>query len=355
MRIITVLHSHGCGGAERHALLLMKLLRQAGHTPLFAGPQDSWLGEQVAQLGIEAIHLPLHGFYDVPSIVRLTRLCRRWRADVVHGHLTRGAYYAGLGGRLSGTPVVATAHSTNAGKHFGRANRIIAVSEAVKRFMLERGYGADRVRLVYHAVEDRFPENAEQRNTMREKLGLANEDIALCLVARMVRDKGHDLLLNALAGLENSPLQTFFLGDFDTDWGRRMKQLSHERGLDECVHFLGHVDDVYPVLAAMDVCVAPSRREALSLTLLEAALVQCALLGAETGGIPEVIRDGLNGWLFPAEDTAALQQRLQGLADGELDWCGAGIRAREDALQRFSLHSMLDATLAVYEEAEKSA
>jgi len=354
MRIITVLHSHGCGGAERHALLLMKQLRQAGHTPLFAGPLDSWLGEQVNQLGIDAVHLPMHGFYDALSILRLARLCRRWRADVVHGHLTRGAYYAGLGGRLTGTPVVATAHSTNAGKHFGRADKIIAVYGAVAHFMRASGYGADRVRLVYHAVEDHYDAYADQRDDLRQSLGLKHDELALCVVARMVRAKGHDLLLKALAGLRDLPLQTFFVGECNTEWGARMQEQTHESGLDQKVHFLGHQENVYPLLAAMDVCVAPSRREALSLTLLEAALMRCALLGASTGGIPEVIHEGINGWLFPPEDVATLRRRLQELSDGKLVWRAAGGRAREDALQRFSMQSMLETTLSVYEEAIKS-
>ncbi len=350
MRIVTVLHSHGCGGAERHALLLMKQLRGAGHEPLFAGPLDSWLGEQIRREGIAAEHLPMHGFYDLASMLRLALICRRWRADIVHGHLTRGAFYAGIGGRLSRTPVVATAHSTNAGKHFGRADRIIAVSGAVASFMGQCGYDADRIRLVYHGVEDRYAEYAPRREALRAQLGLKDDQIGVCLVARMVRDKGHDILLEALSGMEGGKLQMFFLGEHDTDWGKKMQRLVAERGLGDRVHFLGHQENVYPTLAAMDVCVAPSRREALSLTLLEAGLMGCALLGADTGGIPEVIRDGVNGWLFPPEDPAALRAVLEKIERGVPDWRQAGLAARDDASRRFSLDAMLAGTVDVYRE-----
>ena len=353
MRVVTVLHSHGCGGAERHALLLMKQLRGAGHEPLFAGPLDSWLGEQVRREGIAAEHLPMHGFYDLASMLRLDRICRRWRTDIVHGHLTRGAFYAGIGGRLSRTPVVATAHSTNAGKHFGRADRIIAVSGAVANFMDQCGYDADRVRLVYHGVEDHFAEYSPQRETLRAQLGLKDDQIGVCLVARMVRDKGHDILLEALAGMEGGKLQMFFLGEHDTDWGKKMQRLVAEKGLDDRVHFLGHQENVYPTLAAMDVCVAPSRREALSLTLLEAGLMGCALLGADTGGIPEVVREGVNGWRFPPEDPAALRALLEKIESGALDWRQAGLAARDDASRRFSLDAMLAGTVDVYRELAK--
>lgn len=351
MRVVTVLHSHGCGGAERHALLLIKQLRQAGHFPIFAGPVDSWLGDQVNTLGIPAFHLPMHGFYDFYSMFRLAWLCRHQMVDVVHGHLTRGAWYAGIGGRLTGTPVVATAHSTNAGKHFNRAQRIVAVSGAVERFMIDSGYQPERICRVCHGVEDHYDKYRERRQDLRKQLALRDDELALCLIARMVRDKGHDILLEALSTLHDKPIQTFFLGDFNTDWGRKMQQLAVAKGLHEKVHFLGHQENVYPFLAAMDVCVAPSRREALSLTLLEAALMGCALLGSKTGGIPEVVQENSNGWLFPPEDPATLATLLQKLSNGELDWKSAGKNARIDVLQRFSLQTMVEETLSVYEAA----
>ena len=170
----------------------------------------------------------------------------------------------------------------------------------------------------------------------------------------MVRDKGHDILLEALAEMEAGVLQTFFVGEHDTEWGREMQRLVAEKGLAGRVHFLGHRENVYPMLAAMDVCVAPSRREALSLTLLEAGLMGCALLGADTGGIPEVIREDVNGWLFPPEDPVALRALLEKLLTGELDFQRAGQAARDEASRRFSLDAMLAGTVEVYRELAKT-
>ena len=137
MKIVTVLHSLKSGGAERHALQLMKGLRARGHEALYAGPMKGWLGQQLRAEGFGGIDLPLSGLYDLPSVVRLALYARRVGADLIHGHLTRGAWYAGLAARLAGLPNVATAHSDNAGKHFGRRDDV--GGEAGKADGLEKG------------------------------------------------------------------------------------------------------------------------------------------------------------------------------------------------------------------------
>ena len=101
MKIVTVLHSMKSGGAERHALQLMRGLRARGHEARYAGPMDGWLGQQLQADGFDGIDLPLIGLYDLPSIVRLALYARRIGADLIHGHLTRGVWYAGLAAKLA--------------------------------------------------------------------------------------------------------------------------------------------------------------------------------------------------------------------------------------------------------------
>ena len=346
-----VLHSHGCGGAERHVLLLMKALKQRGDAPVFAGPLDSWLGEQVKAEDIESVHLPMHGFYDFYSIARLSRLGGKLNADLLHGHLTRGAWYAGLAGKVAGLPVVATAHSTNAGKHFGRADRLIAVSEAVRQFLLSSGYDAKRISRIYHGVEDHFEMESQHRDAVRHELALGPNTIAVCIVARFVKAKGHDILFEALSRLKSdSRIHVFCLGDPETDFGREMRAKAANTLIENRITFLGHRESVYRTLAGMDVCVAPSRREALSLSLLEAASMGLPLIGSRTGGIPEVISDHFNGRLFPPGDSDALADLFRNISKNSNDWREMGRNSRKKYLEQFSMQAMVAQTLAVYQE-----
>ena len=133
MRIIHVLHSHGYGGAEKHALVMMQAQHAKGHDVMFAGPLDSWLGQACKDQGLPATHLRMAGLYDPLSHFKLWRLARTWHADIVHGHLIRGAQYAGIAGHKHKRPyAICTAHATTAATHMQSCGHIIAVSRAVQ-------------------------------------------------------------------------------------------------------------------------------------------------------------------------------------------------------------------------------
>ena len=352
MKIVTVLRSLKSGGAERHALQLMKGLRARGHEALYAGPMKGWLGQQLRAEGFGGIDLPLTGLYDLPSVVRLALYARRVGADLIHGHLTRGAWYAGLAARLAGLPNVATAHSDNAGKHFGRADRIIAVSQAVADFLVREGYDASRIRMVHHGIADiaaRLPAGA--REATRRSLGLAADEPALLMAARIVPAKGHDTALRALARLGDQPWTLLVAGDHHGDLGPQMQALAQELGIAARVRFLGLREDVPALMTASDVLLAPSRREALSLTLLEASACRLPIVATRVGGIGEVVEEGASGFLVAPDDPPALAAALAPLlADAALRArCGARARQRFEA--GFLEDAMFDKTVAVYREA----
>ena len=352
MKIITVLRSLKSGGAERHALQLLKGLRARGHEALYAGPMQGWLGQQLRAEGFGGIDLPLSGLYDLPSVVRLAPYARRVGADLIHGHLTRGAWYAGLAARLAGLPNVATAHSDNAGKHFGRADRIIAVSQAVADFLVREGYEPARIRMVHHRIADlaaRLPAGA--REATRRSLGLAADEPALLMAARIVPAKGHDTALQALARLGDQPWTLLVARDHHGDLGPQIQALAQQLGIAGRVRFLGLREDVPALMAASDVLLAPSRREALSLTLLEASACGLPIVATRVGGIGEVVEEGASGFLVAPDDPPALVAAIAPLlADAALRArCGARARQRFEA--GFLEDAMFDKTVAVYHEA----
>lgn len=349
MKIIYVLHSHKVGGAERHLLQLMQSMSLKGAECIYAGPMDGWLGEQVLGLGFRHEHIPYHGFFDLASLVRLIRMIRREKADLVHGHLTRGAFYAGWAGRLTSLPVVATAHSTNAGKHFGRCDRIIAVADAVNRYLSSCGYPRNILRTVHNGVPDYSARLSLESVDLISNLNLDDVPV-LAMVARFVSAKGHDLALRALASLRDRPWVLLLAGATDTDWADDMKQLAAQLGIENRVHFLGHFDDVTSIYACTDILLAPSRREALSLTLLEAASFRIPIVATNVGGNGEAVINGKTGLLVHPENPADLAKaicRLLDNADMRLEMGKAG-RQRYEEL--FSVETMEESIMDVYQE-----
>lgn len=350
MKVIFVLHSHKAGGAERHLLQLMQGLASKGVDCIYAGPLQGWLGEQLQKHGFRCEQVSLTGFFDPISLIKLVRLIRREKADLVHGHLTRGAYYAGWAAKLAGLPNVATAHSTNAGKWFDRATRIIAVSDAVARFLVSCGYPQQKIRTVHHGVPDYAALPRTPRETMRAELGL-DDAPALAMVARFMHAKGQDLALRALAQITDRRWTLVLTGSLETAFAKEVQALATELGIVDRIRFTGHRDDVNNIYGCVDMLLAPSRREALSLTLLEAAAFGLPIVAFDVGGIGEAVADGETGLLAPPEDPAALAQAIATLLDNADLRARMGQAGRRRYEQLFALDSMTRGTLAVYEEA----
>jgi len=300
LKVVFVLHSHKLGGAEKHVLILSQLLTKNGHDVIYAGPQDSWLSEQLIKIGVDTFHIPMHGFYDLPSTIKLIFFLNKYKPDIVHGHLTRGAFYSGLVAKYLRIPSVATAHATNTWKHFQRSDRIICVSNAVKNFLASKGYEKSRLKLIYNGVIK--PEfDIISRNNLRNEWQIDSDDIVFGMISRIIYEKGHDLALDAFDKIGRKG-KLVFVGDYNTEYGSFLKDKVDKMGLKTQVIFVGQQDSVNKYLSAFDIFLSPSRREAMPLSILEALGAGLPVIGSDVGGIPEAIVNGYNGLIFKEQD-----------------------------------------------------
>ena len=349
MRICVVAHSHILGGMERHVLSLLTSLSANGHTVCFAGPRDGWLGEQCTARGIETFDLAMRGMYDVKSALSLAQFAKRWNADLLHGHSQRGANYAVWAGRWSGRPAIATAHSTNAYSRFKGAARIICVSDAVRDFLLALKFSSEKVQRIHAGVQD-TTQSAPSREAARALLGLNSNQLVLGMVARFVKDKGHEVAINALPHVRHADTVMLLAGDDSTTCANELRLQVAKLGLTHKVRFLGQRTDVDTVYAACDQLLAPSYREALSLSLIEAASMSLPTVASRVGGIPEVVEDGLSGLLVPAGDSIALATAINMLHENAEKRAQISLAARQRYLKLFSLEHMCNGVEAAYHE-----
>lgn len=346
MRILHVLHSRGYGGAENHALVLMKGQRAAGHEVAFAGLRDSWLGRACAEAGIPVLDLRMAGVYDLISAWRLRHHAARWHADILHGHLIRGAHYAGLAGHKHRKPLaVCTAHATSARTHMGRCRHIIAVSEAVRQGVIEAGYTADGVTTIWNGMPD--GPTTSDRAALRDELGIPPDQFAWVNTGRFNADKAQDLIVDAWLNLPEAAKANaglYLIGDAGNAYGQ---QLIGRTAHDPRVRFMGYRQDVQRILPAFDAYVLSSRREALGLSVIEAMAASLPVLATRVGGVPEVVEDQVTGMLVPINDAAALASGMQTLHDAGLarQW---GVAGRQRYLLHFTDQRMVGAVLDLY-------
>ncbi len=349
------------GGAERQAVDLADRLAARGHRVALA----YLVGDAVVSPRPEVELLPL-GFGKSPlgmlrGCLRLRRLLRQWRPDVVHSHMVHANLIARVVRLAAPVPrLVCTAHSTVEG---GRAvalayrltDRLADVSthvsrEAVESF--ERAGAVPRGRMlpVLNGIDlGLFSDAPELRKASRRRLFPRSDARLLLSVGRLAEEKNHAGLLRAFARVAAAfpDVELWVAGD-----GPLRAALLRQRaalGLDDRVVFLGAREDVPELMRAADVFVLSSRYEGFGLVVAEAMASGTPVVATDAGGVAEVM--GGAGFLVPAEDDDALARGLSEALSMDAEQASAmAASARRRVEERLDIERTVDAWLRIYRE-----
>jgi glycosyltransferase involved in cell wall biosynthesis len=345
LRVAHVHRIRGIGGSERHLLTLLPALRGRGIEPVFVGLDDpGWDADPFyGELdGVETVRLPAPRDVDPALARRLRRALRGLRPDVVHTHLVHADVYGAL---ATPAPLVSTKHNDDpfrAGPFrfverglMRRADRIVAITEALKRFNVERvGLPADKIDVVPYGLDE--PPAAWGENPPLE---LTDGPLVAC-ICRLVPQKGVDVAVRALAGLDTTLI---VLGEGSER--PRLEALASELGVRLVLP--GRVPDVAAVLRRASALVHPVRWEGFGLALLEAMLCGLPVVASRVSSVPEIVVDGETGCLVPPDDPDSLRKALRRVLEEPGDF---GAKGLERARTEFSVDRMATRTLAVYDK-----
>ena len=221
----------------------------------------------------------------------------------------------------------------------GGPRRIVAISEAVRRFSVEDvGLPEDKVEVIHYGL-DALPEPWGEN----PELPIPDGSPLLLCVARLAPQKGVDTAIRALPSIPDATLLVLGEGPERA----RLEALARELGVSDRVLMPGRVGDVAALYRRCDVVVHPARWEGFGLAMLEGMLAGRPVVAADAGSAPELVADGMTGLLFPPDDSEALARDVATvLADWMYGTLGIG-RARS----LFSVARMTHRTLALYERA----
>lgn len=277
------------------------------------------------------------------------RVAQKFKATVMHGHwVVPGGFLAAAGApRL---PLVVSLHGSDvfvAERHrlvgrvaravLQRAGTVTACSSDLARRAVALGADPAHVEVLPYGVDtERFRPRPDSRDALRGTVGLPPDAPLLVAAGRLVRKKGFEYLIDALALLTGAPAPVLALAG-DGDLAGELRARAQARGVAERVRFLGSLtqDEVGAWLAAADVVVLPSVRDdsgnvdGLPNIVLEALATGCALVTTRAGGIGSVVEDGETGVIVPERDPAAIAAAASRLlGDASLrDRLGAAGRA----------------------------
>jgi len=304
---------------------------------------------------VPELQQPLHPIQDLRALLKLARIAREFEPDIVHTHTAK----AGFLGRMAALAVrprpviVHTYHGHVLEGYFGAAKSrlylqleralarisdcLIGVSQATVDDLVRLGVAPRDSFTVVPLGLDLEPlaePVEEQRRELRSELGLAEGDLLLVFVGRVVPIKRLDVMLAALAKARTSEprLRLAIVGDGEICTG--LERQASELGIADAVHFLGYRRELLPVFAAADLAVLSSDNEGTPVSLIEAGAAGLPAVATDVGGVREVVTEE-TGEIVPPRDHAALADALVRMATDTDRRTSSGDAAQRRALDRY--------------------
>jgi len=355
----TVIHVEAGKHLYGGALQVFYLLRGLADKPIrnvLVCPEGSAIAEAAREVVDAVYEIPMKGDLDINFIPRLRGIIQDEQADIVHLHSRRGAdVLGGIAARLAGVKCVLSRRVDNPESPFVAKlkyrlyHRVITISNGIREVLLSEGVPADRVVCVHSAVDVEKYDRPADRDWFISEFQLPENSRVLAVIAQLIPRKGHRHLFAALpAVLEKHPeLQLLLFGKGSLQ--DELQQQIRQQGLQDHVRLIGFREDLERVLPNLYGVVHPADMEGLGVSLLQAAAAGVPIIGTDAGGIPEIVRDGINGILIPPQDVGALKQALLKLLADEPQAREMGQAGREIVRGQFSIPAMVEGNFAVYQ------
>jgi glycosyltransferase involved in cell wall biosynthesis len=351
LRIAHVDGEKGFSGGEVQVFLLMEGLRERGHAGVLLCPPKSRAEAEAKLRGIETIAVRMSGDLDLGAVPKLKRAIESWKPDLVHLHTSRATWLGGLAAKLAKVPAITTRRMDKPVKRGWRqrliydslVERAVAISPAVEAALREGGVPARKLSTIPSTVAPHASDPGA-RERIRRSMEVLDGSIVLLVLASLVHRKGIDVLLEAVAKLQDDDLAVWIAGDGSER--PALEERTERLGVSRRVRFLGRRGDPDDLLAACDVFVLPSRKEGLGVAALQAMAAGRPVIASRVGGLAEAVV----GPLVEPGDAEGLARAIDRLCRDPKLREELGSAGRTRVLERFHPSQMVAAYEKLYRE-----
>ena len=368
------------GGADENTLLTVQGLdKDRYEIDLIMGEEfDESVFDKVKNnnfniIQIKGLKWKLNFLYDLIVLLKLIKLLKGKRYDIVHTHTTKAGILGRIAARIAGVPVIvhglhgSTFEAFNSGllnwllfrfeRITGRfTDAYISVSGVLSEKYIERGIGKkENYHTVYSGMELETFFAAREKidcGKKQKELGIGVEDFVIGNVARLETRKGHKFLIDAFKNVveeqKDGHIKLLIIGE-----GNKREYLENyvnELKLGNKVIFTGYREDVEELMALMDIFVLTSLREGLPRVLVQAAAVGMPSVAFNVDGVPEIIKDNYNGFLVKVKDLEQLENRIMKYINNKELVLLHGRNGREFIENKWSIKGMVDRIDKIYQK-----
>ena len=364
IKVLHLIKSLGRGGAE---MLLQETLKQHDRTKfefhyIFFLP---WKDQMVAGLrenGGVVVNFPAKDNIRIAlQAGKIIRYIKDNKITILHCHLP----WAGFVGRFIHSrikmPVIYSEHNKQERYHsitktinkltFNRQTKVIAVSNDVAESIQKNIRPTVDVQTILNGVNtSRFVRDELAGLEVRKQHLIPKDAVFIGTIAvfRFQKRLKEWIDLFKIMHARFPALRGCIVGDGILNPEIRNHLKSQE--MEEFIVMPGLQVNVLPYLSAFDIFLMTSEFEGLPVALLEAMSMQCAVVCTDAGGIKEVIRDGVDGFMKPVTEWRSLEQPLTRLIEAPAELKKFGLQARQRVIEKFSVAQMVDAIEEVYEQ-----
>jgi glycosyltransferase involved in cell wall biosynthesis len=357
-------------------------LEERGYqTTLVAGSLGKGEGSMAyvaEQKGVEIVTVPelsreISPLHDLRAAQRLAALIRSTRPHILHTHTAKAGAVGRTAAMLAGDArppiVVHTFHGHVLRGYFGpvrsslfrmlerglakTSTALVAVSPEVRDDLVALGVAPREKFTVIRLgveLERRVAFTDETRARARRMLGVAHDRFVVGWIGRMTAVKRADDVLLGFKRLRESGVSACLCLVGDGPDREEIEELAHELGIVRDCLFLGYQHDVAPFYAAFDALVLPSANEGTPVSAIEALAAGRPVVATRVGGVPDVVRDGVDGFLVEPGDVIALADRLAQLAADPERAREMGEAGRTRVRERYSVERLVDDVDRLYRE-----
>ena len=364
IRVAYCLDSFAIGGTELNAVRTVEALDldrfQLSVVHLQA---DGPLRARYERLGLDMVHLPIPNLYSLQTVIqgmRLARLLRSWKVDVMHTHDLYCNIFAVPWARLFGKCAVIASRRwwyeaprselvTLNRWSYRLAHRVLANSLSVAELLArEEGVSPNKVVDIPNFLAPSAFDvmDNSRRLAQRRAWGLPDEAFAIGIVARLSPVKNHVLLFRATAQLD-SRFHLIVIGDGPSRV--ELARIASQLGIDSRVHFVGEMISPHNLHQFFEISVLCSSSEGFPNSLIEAMAAGRPVIATPVGGMTDVVVDNVTGILVPVDDPAPLIRALRMLAADPRVRNRLGEAGREAVLMRFHQNMVIERLSALYE------
>lgn len=380
MRVLHLISSSGFYGADNVLIELLKQLRQSSFSPVigvFENIQNPHLevAEVAKQHNLPVQIFPCKGKLDLNTILLIRRFVDEQKVNLIHTHGYKSNFYALAAVLCKKVPMITTCHNwlgddikmrlyARLDKFFlNRFDRIIAVSDTVRREILNHGVSSEKLLTIYNGIDIKRFNNRINEKNIKKELGIEHDYKVIGTVGRLSEEKGHTYFLEAAEKVLQKYPKTAFLIVGDGPLREYLKEkacqiadkLNPQTNISQNPFiFAGVRSDISTIYSIMDIFVLPSLTEGLPMVLLEAMASRKPVVATDVGAVSSVFEHGRSGVLIEPGNVNNLSMEIMELLANPQKIQKMANHARQKVELEFSSKIMTEKYLDVYQDVLQS-